>query len=62
MPARLRHRQMLPADAAPLLNRPELPLLVALAVGLLIGLERERRKGEGASRQGDRVNEGVTRE
>ncbi|WP_426032587.1 MgtC/SapB family protein [Caulobacter sp. DWP3-1-3b2] len=41
---------MSPADAAPLLSRPEWPLLVALAVGLLIGLERERRKGEGASR------------
>lgn len=37
-------------DAASFLNRPEWPLLVALAIGLLIGLERERRKGEGASR------------
>ena len=50
MPTRLRHRQMSPVDASPLLNRPEWPLLVALAIGLLIGLERERRKGEGASR------------
>ncbi len=32
------------------LNRPEWPLLVALAIGLLIGLERERRKGEGSQR------------
>ena len=38
------------ANAAPLLNRPEWPLFVALAIGLLIGLERERRKGEGTSR------------
>ena len=38
------------ADTAQLLSRPEWPLLVALAIGLLIGLERERRKGEGASR------------
>ena len=38
------------ADATPFLERPEWPLLVALAIGLLVGLERERRKGEGASR------------
>ena len=38
------------ADTAQLLSQPEWPLLVALAIGLLIGLERERRKGEGASR------------
>ena len=38
------------AEAASFLNRPEWPLLVALANGLLIGLERERRKGEGTSR------------
>ncbi len=31
-------------------SRPEWPLLVALAIGLLIGLERERRKGEGITR------------
>ncbi len=31
-------------------NRPEWPLLVALAIGLLIGLERERRKGAGSTR------------
>ncbi len=41
---------MPPADAASFLSRPEWPLLVALAIGLLIGLERERRKGEGTSR------------
>ncbi len=38
------------ADATPFLERPEWPLLVALAIGLLVGLERERRKGEGSSR------------
>lgn len=37
-------------DVAPWLSRPEWPLLVALAIGSLIGLERERRKGEGTSR------------
>lgn len=37
-------------DLAPWLSRPEWPLLVALAIGLLIGLERERRKGEGRTR------------
>jgi hypothetical protein len=31
---------------ASLLRRPEWPLLVALAIGLLIGAERERRKGD----------------
>jgi uncharacterized membrane protein YhiD involved in acid resistance len=41
---------MPPADAVSFLSRPEWPLLVALAIGLLIGLERERRKGEGSSR------------
>jgi uncharacterized membrane protein (DUF4010 family) len=41
---------MPPVDAVSFLNRPEWPLLVALAIGLLIGLERERRKGEGTSR------------
>ena len=34
-----------------LLQRPEWPFLVALAVGLLIGAERERRKGDGAGRK-----------
>ena len=38
------------ADAAAWLSRPEWPLAVALAIGLLIGLERERRKGDGTSR------------
>lgn len=37
-------------DAAVWLSRPEWPLGVALAIGLLIGLERERRKGEGEDR------------
>lgn len=37
-------------DPAPWLNRPEWPLVVALAIGLLIGLERERRKGDGRTR------------
>lgn len=37
-------------DSVPWLNRPEWPLAVALAIGLLIGLERERRKGDGAAR------------
>lgn len=37
-------------DLASWLARPEWPLLVALAIGLLIGLERERRKGEGSTR------------
>jgi uncharacterized membrane protein (DUF4010 family) len=37
-------------DLAPWFSRPEWPLLVALAIGLLIGLERERRKGEGNAR------------
>ncbi|MDI1325396.1 MAG: DUF4010 domain-containing protein [Brevundimonas sp.] len=32
------------------MNRPEWPLVVALAIGLLIGLERERRKGDGRTR------------
>lgn len=41
---------MPPADTTPFLSRPEWPLLVALAIGLLIGLDRERRKGEGTSR------------
>jgi uncharacterized membrane protein (DUF4010 family) len=41
---------MPPADAVSFLSRPEWPLLVAVAIGLLIGLERERRKGEGPSR------------
>lgn len=31
-------------------SRPEWSVLVALAIGLLIGLERERRKGEGSTR------------
>ncbi len=38
------------SDLAPWFSRPEWPLLVALAIGLLIGLERERRKGEGNAR------------
>lgn len=38
------------ADTIPFLSRPEWPLLVALSIGLLIGLDRERRKGEGTSR------------
>ena len=50
MPAWLRHGSMSNDDAAVLLSQPEWPLLVALAIGLLIGLERERRKGEGATR------------
>ncbi len=33
-----------------MLDRPEWPLLIALAIGLLIGLERERRKGDGPTR------------
>lgn len=33
-----------------LLARPEWRLLVALAIGLLIGVERERRKGQGTTR------------
>lgn len=37
-------------DPAPWLNRPEWPLVVALAIGLLIGLDRERRKGDGGTR------------
>lgn len=37
-------------DASAWFVRPEWPLLVALAIGLLIGLERERRKGVGCSR------------
>jgi uncharacterized membrane protein (DUF4010 family) len=37
-------------DTAAWLSRPEWPLVVALSIGLLIGLERERRKGEGTSR------------
>ena len=37
-------------DPAVWLNRPEWPLAVALAIGLLIGLERERRKGDGSTR------------
>lgn len=34
-----------------LLQRPEWPFLAALAVGLLIGAERERRKGDGEGRK-----------
>ncbi len=41
---------MISSDLKPWLNRPEWPLLVALAIGLLIGLERERRKGDGNTR------------
>jgi uncharacterized membrane protein (DUF4010 family) len=37
-------------DPAAWLSRPEWPLAVALAIGLLIGLERERRKGDGSTR------------
>lgn len=33
-----------------MLSRPEWPLLIALAIGLLIGMERERRKGDGPNR------------
>lgn len=48
---RRRARLTMPADdPAPWLNRPEWPLVVALAIGLLIGLERERRKGDGRTR------------
>lgn len=44
-------RRPMPADdPAPWLSRPEWPLLTALAIGLLIGLERERRKGGGSTR------------
>ena len=38
------------AEIASLLTRPEWSLLVALAIGLLVGLERERQKGKGPSR------------
>lgn len=41
---------MLSLDGAPLLNCPEWPLLIALAIGLLIGMERERHNGEETSR------------
>lgn len=41
---------MFSADPAAWLTRPEWRLGVALAIGLLIGLERERRKGEGTAR------------
>jgi len=41
---------MFSVEPAAWLTRPEWPLGVALAIGLLIGLERERRKGEGTSR------------
>ncbi len=37
-------------DGPSILGRPEWPLLVALAIGLLIGVERERRKGDGTTR------------
>ena len=37
-------------ESAPWMSRPEWPLAVSLAIGLLIGLERERRKGEGSTR------------
>jgi hypothetical protein len=33
-----------------LLNRPELTLLLALGIGLLVGVERERSKGAGPNR------------
>lgn len=41
---------MPPGDPAPWLSGAEWPLAVALAIGLLIGLERERRKGDGSTR------------
>jgi uncharacterized membrane protein (DUF4010 family) len=41
---------MIVDDPSPWVSRPEWPLAVALAIGLLIGLERERRKGEGSGR------------
>jgi hypothetical protein len=41
---------MPPSEGALFLNLAEWPLLVALAIGLLIGAVRERRKGEGPSR------------
>lgn len=37
-------------DGPSVLSRPEWPLLVALAIGLLVGVERERRKGDGTTR------------
>ena len=33
-----------------LVDRPELRLFLALGIGLLVGVERERSKGEGPSR------------
>ena len=41
---------MPPDDPTPWLSGAEWRLAVALAIGLLIGLERERRKGEGSTR------------
>ena len=38
------------AGSDPLLTQVDYRLVISLAIGLLIGLERERRKGEGASR------------
>ena len=38
------------ADVTAWSGRSEWPLLVAVAIGLLIGLGRERRKGEGPGR------------
>ncbi|MCH4267320.1 MAG: DUF4010 domain-containing protein [Brevundimonas sp.] len=37
-------------EVASILSQPEWPLFVALAIGLLIGLDRERRKGDGTLR------------
>lgn len=34
----------------PLIDQPILPYVIALAIGLLIGTERERRKGTGPNR------------
>ncbi len=49
-PASQSYRLMSASELTPWFSRPEWPLLVALAIGLLIGLERERRKGEGDTR------------
>ncbi len=38
------------SDLSRWLGRPEWPLVIALAIGLLIGIERERRKGDGEAR------------
>lgn len=42
-----------PSIVAAIVARPEWPLLIALAIGLLVGAERERRKGEGRGRSSE---------